>query len=274
MTVNPILPKLAVVEKIIQDTADIKRFFLKLKDGEFFGHVPLQCAMLSVPPVGEAIFSIASSPTRPEYLELAVKEVGTVTGYLHHELQEGMEVGLRGPYGNGFPLDTIKGKDLLFIGGGIGLAPLRSLIQYCFDNRKNYGSIEIIYGARTPADLSFKEDIFEKWPQEEAKVNITVDVETEGWDGYVGFVPTYLRELSPGPEGKIAITCGPPIMIRFVLQELEKLGFVPEQIITTLELKMKCGVGKCGRCNIGEKYVCQDGPVFSLAELNKMVPEF
>ncbi len=274
MTANPILPRSAVVEKIQQDTGDTKRFFVKLKEDKPFGHVPLQCAMISVPPVGEALFSITSTPTRPEYVEFAVKEVGSVTKYLHHELKVGDEIGLRGPYGNGFPLDMIKGKDLLFIAGGIGLAPLRSLVNYCFDNRKDYGDIEIVYGARTPEDLSFKEDIFEKWPKEDAKVNIAVDVESEGWDGYVGFVPTYLTDLAPKPQGKIAVTCGPPIMIRFVLQGLEKLGFVPEQIVTTLELKMKCGVGKCGRCNIGEKYVCQDGPVFTLAELNKMVPEF
>ena len=274
MAANPILPRRAVVEKILQDTPDTKRFFVKMKDGKPFDHRPLQCAMVSVPPVGEALFSITSSPTRPEYLEFAVKEVGSVTKHLHYELWEGMEVGLRGPYGNGFPLDMIKGKDLVFIGGGIGLAPLRSLITYCFDNRQDYGTIDVIYGARTPADLSFKEDILENWPKEDANINITVDVESEGWEGYVGFVPAYLEHLAPKPEGKIAVTCGPPIMIRFVLQALEKLGFTPEQIVTTLELKMKCGVGKCGRCNIGEKYVCQDGPVFTLAQLNGMIPEF
>jgi NAD(P)H-flavin reductase len=274
MAANPILPRRAVVEKVLQDTPDTKRFFVKLKDGEPFHHRPLQCAMLSVPPVGEALFSITSSPTRPEYLEFAVKEVGTVTQHLHYEVGEGTEIGLRGPYGNGFPLDAIKGKDLLFIGGGIGLAPLRSLINYCFDTREDYGKIQIIYGARTPEDLSFKDEIFENWLKEDAQLNVTVDVESPGWDGFVGFVPTYLEHLAPKPEGTVAVTCGPPIMIRFVLQGLEKLGFTPEQIITTLELKMKCGVGKCGRCNIGEKYVCQDGPVFSLAELNNMIPEF
>ncbi len=274
MAANPILPRRAVVEKVLQDTPDTKRFFVKLKDGEPFNHRPLQCAMLSVPPVGEALFSITSSPTRPEYLEFAVKEVGSVTQHLHYEVGEGTEVGLRGPYGNGFPLDAIKGKDLLFIGGGIGLAPLRSLINYCFDTREDYGKIQIIYGARTPEDLSFKDEIFENWLKEDVELNVTVDVESPGWDGFVGFVPTYLEHLAPKPEGTVAVTCGPPIMIRFVLQGLEKLGFTPEQIITTLELKMKCGVGKCGRCNIGEKYVCQDGPVFTLAQLNGMVPEF
>ena len=274
MAANPIVPRRAVVEKILQDTPDTKRFFVTLKDGEPFNHRPLQCAMLSVPPVGEALFSITSSPTRPEYLEFAVKEIGAVTKHLHYEVREGMEIGIRGPYGNGFPLEVIKGKDLLFIGGGIGLAPLRSLINYCFDTREDYGNIRIIYGARTPEDLSFKEEIFENWPKEEAQLNLTVDVESPGWDKFVGFVPAYLENLAPSPQGVMAVTCGPPIMIRFVLQGLEKLGFTPEQIITTLELKMKCGVGKCGRCNIGEKYVCQDGPVFSLAELNGMVPEF
>lgn len=274
MSNNPIIPRKGIVEKIIQDTSDIKRFFVKLEGDKDFGNIPLQCAMVSVPPVGEALFSITSSPTRPEYIEFAVKEVGTVTNHLHHELKEGAEIGIRGPYGNGFPLDMIKGKDLFFIAGGIGLAPLRSLINYCFDNRKDYGKIDIVYGARTPADLSFKDEIMENWPKEDANIHLSVDVESEGWNDYVGFVPANVERVGPSAEGRIAVTCGPPIMIRFVLQALEKLGYTPDQIVTTLELKMKCGVGKCGRCNIGDKYVCQDGPVFSVEQLNGMIPEF
>jgi len=271
---NPLLPQVAVIEKITRETPDIKTFRVTANGGKPFDFMPGQCAMLSIPPVGEAIFSITSSPTQGDFLEFSIKETGTVTRALH-EAEEGDKVGVRGPYGNGFPLDTLKGKDLLFIGGGIGLAPLRSLINYCLHNRGDYGRIDIVYGARTNKDLVQQQEIFENWPQvENTGVYLTVDVECEGWDGHIGFVPAYVEELAFPPENRIAITCGPPIMIKFVLQGLAKLGYTPEQIITTLEMRMKCGIGKCGRCNIGDKYVCKDGPIFTLSELNGMSPEY
>jgi NAD(P)H-flavin reductase len=179
----------------------------------------------------------------------------------------GAEIGFRGPYGNSFPLDYLEGKNLVFVGGGIGLAPLRSLIWNVVDNRDKYGKIDIIYGARSPADLCFTYDL-EAWDKDET-VNMvtTIDREAEGWEGRVGLVPVVLEEVAPTAANSVAIVCGPPIMIRFTFPALEKLGFTPEQMITTLEKRMKCGVGKCGRCNIGNLYVCRDGPVFSYAEI-------
>ena len=273
-SVNLLMPQVVTVMDITSETPDIKTLRVVGKVGLPFDFMPGQCAMLSVPPIGEAIFSITSSPTCRECLEFSIKNVGKVSGYLH-SLEPGRKIGIRGPYGNGFTVEAMKGKDLLFIGGGIGLAPLRSLIGYCFDNRIEYGKIDIVYGARSPADLIRKSEVKETWAEQpNTKVHLTVDAEHPDWQGHVGFVPSYVTELGFKPENKIAITCGPPIMIKFVLKALEELGFAPEQIITTLEMRMKCGVGKCGRCNLGHVYVCKDGPVFSLAELNQLPGEY
>ncbi len=272
---NPLFPRVVVVEEIRRETPDVKTFRVVAPDGgELFDYKPGQCAMLSLFPVGEALFSITSSPTRRGFLEFSIKETGMVTRALH-EIEAGTKLGLRGPYGNSFPTELLKGKDLLFIGGGIALAPLRSLINYCLDNRDDYGRVDIIYGARSSKDLVQKVELFENWPRvRDTHVHLTVDVKSDDWDGNVGFVPAFLEQLNPSPEGKVTITCGPPIMIKFVLESLARMGYQPENIITTLEMKMKCGVGKCGRCNIGDKYVCKDGPVFSLAELQQMPNEF
>ncbi|ACB86213.1 FAD/NAD(P)-binding protein [Natranaerobius thermophilus] len=268
---NPLIPVSAKVKEIITESNDVKTF--RVEPEEKIEHMPGQCAMLSLFGVGEALFSISSPPER-EYLDFSIKRVGQVTEALHN-IEEGQELGIRGPYGNHFPVNDLKGKNLLFIGGGIGLAPLRSLIKYSLDHKEDYGDLQLIYGARTPEDLIFERDIYENWPQEDNfQVNLSVDVESPGWDGFVGFVPQYLEELVPSPENTVAITCGPPIMIKFVLQTLERLGFKDDQIVTTLEYKMKCGVGKCGRCNIDDQYVCKDGPVFYLKELNQLKAEF
>ncbi len=273
-SVNPLLPQAVTIMDITSETPDIKTLRVVGSDGLPFDFMPGQCAMLSVPPVGEAIFSITSSPTCRECLEFSIKDVGKVSGYLH-SLEPGQKIGIRGPYGNGFPVEAMKGKDLLFIGGGIGLAPLRSLIGYCFDNRIEYGKIDIVYGARSPADLIRKSEVRETWAEQpDTNVHLTVDAEFPEWKEHVGFVPSYVTELAFKPDNKIAVTCGPPIMIKFVLKALEELGFAPEQIITTLEMRMKCGVGKCGRCNLGPVYVCKDGPVFTLAELNQLPDEY
>ncbi|MDK2820412.1 MAG: hypothetical protein PWP31_377 [Clostridia bacterium] len=269
---NPLVPELGKIIKIIQETPDVKTFHITTDKGKPFTPMPGQLAMLSLLDVGEAMFSITSQG--PEYLEIAIKKVGTLTEALH-EAEEGQTVGIRGPYGNGFPLDMMKGKNLLFIAGGIGLAPVRSLINYCAEHREDYGNMWIIYGSRSPADLCFKEDLTYNWFKvENCRVNVTVDRGDENWNGHEGFVPAYLEELKPSPENCVAVTCGPPIMIKFVLQSLEKLGFKDDQIVTTLEMRMKCGVGKCGRCNIGSHYVCLDGPVFTLEQLKKMPNEY
>jgi NAD(P)H-flavin reductase len=275
MAGNPLLPQVAVVTEVRRETPDVKTFRVEAADGrELFAYMPGQCAMVSLFPVGEALFSITSSPTRVGFLEFSIKETGILTRALH-EIETGTEIGVRGPYGNGFPVEFLRGKDLLFIGGGIALAPLRSLINYCLDNRDDYGRVDIIYGARSSRDLVQREELFVNWPRiRDTGVHLTVDVRSDDWDGNVGFVPAFLEQLNPAPEGKVTVTCGPPIMIKFVLQSLAKMGYQPEDVITTLEMKMKCGIGKCGRCNIGDKYVCKSGPVFTLAELQQLPNEY
>ena len=272
MNLNPLLPVNGVVTNIICESRDVKTF--QVRPESLFYHLPGQCAMLSLLGIGEALFSITSPPGR-DYLEFSIKRVGKLTEALH-QLEVGDEVGIRGPYGNGFPIERLKGKNLLFIGGGIGLAPLRSLVQYALDNRSLYpGKFQLVYGARSVEDLLFERDIRCEWPRErDFDVNLSVDVSHENWDGFVGYVPKYLEQLPLDPENTVAVTCGPPIMIKYVLKTLEKLGFPPEQIVTTLEYKMKCGIGKCGRCNLDEHYVCKDGPVFYLSDLQKIKNDF
>ncbi|MBI2869090.1 MAG: FAD/NAD(P)-binding protein [Chloroflexi bacterium] len=270
---NVYLPHIAVIEKIIDETRDTRTFHFNLKDAslrEAFRFESGQFGEYSVFGTGEATFCISSSPTRPDHLECTVRRVGQVTNALHR-LGVGAELGFRGPYGNSFPLDLMAGKNLVFVAGGIGLAPLRSLIWNALDNRDRYGKLDIIYGARTPADLCFKYDL-ETWGRD-SSVNLvtTVDRGEAGWSGRVGFVPPTLEQAAPSGEGTVAIVCGPPVMIRFTFPVLEKLGFTPENMLTTLEKRMKCGIGKCGRCNIGDVYVCRDGPVFSYARIKGLI---
>ena len=266
---NVYLPHIAVIEKIIEETPGVRTFHFNLKDQKLqrdFSFQSGQFAQYSVLGVGEAPFCISSSPTRRDHLEFAAQKVGKVTNALHR-LGVGAEIGFRGPYGNSFPLDSLKGKNLVFVGGGIGLAPLRSLIWNIIDNRNKYKKIDIVYGARTPGDLCFSYDL-EAWEKDKT-VNMvtTIDREAEGWTGKVGMVPNVLGEVAPSAKDAVAIVCGPPIMIRFTFPVLEKLGFKPAQMLTTLEKRMKCGIGKCGRCNIGDVYVCRDGPVFSYEQI-------
>lgn len=269
---NPLLPVVGKIIKIVEETPDVKTFHVTTENGKPFTPMPGQLGMLSLLNVGEAMFSVTAQG--PDHLEFAIKKVGKLTEALH-EAEVGQTVGVRGPYGNGFPIDLFKGKNVLFIGGGIGLAPVRSMINYCIEHRDDFGKLTIIYGARSPADLCFKTDLFENWPKvRDTEVHVTVDRGDENWKGHVGFVPAFLEEINPSPDNTIALTCGPPIMIKFVLQSLAKMNFAPEQIVTTLEMRMKCGIGKCGRCNIGSKFVCLDGPVFTLAELNQMPNEY
>ncbi len=269
---KPLVPVVCRIEKIVEETPDVKNFHVTTDKGKPFTPKPGQLGMVSLLDIGEGMFSISSQGEN--HLEFAIKKVGMLTEALH-DMEPGQELAVRGPYGNGFPIDMCEGKDMLFIGGGIGLAPLRSMINYCFKNRDDFGDIHIIYGSRSPADLCFEDELFNIWPeQKNTKVDVTVDKGDEKWDGREGFVPALLEELNPSPEGKIAITCGPPIMIKFVLQSLAKMNYTDDQIITTLEMRMKCGIGKCGRCNIGSKYICLDGPVFTLKELNNLPNEF
>lgn len=271
-----VIPMLGVVTHIRVDTPDIKTFRVEaIGGGKCFEHMPGQCAMLSIPGVGEAMFSITSSPTIKEYQEFSIKKCGCLTSWLH-QMDVGQQITIRGPYGKPFPVETeLKGKDLLFIAGGVGLAPLHSVINYCLANRANYGAIDVVYGSRSKDDLLDLDEIQNSWalPENNVNVHLTIDRAQEGWDGHVAFVPTYVKELGFDPN-KTVLVCGPPIMIKFVLQALTELGFEKTQIYTTMELRMKCGVGKCGRCNIGDKYVCKDGPVFRFDELDELPNEY
>ena len=271
-----VIPMLGVVTHIRVDTPDIKTFRVEaIGGGKCFEHMPGQCAMLSIPGVGEAMFSITSSPTIKEYQEFSIKKCGCLTSWLH-QMDVGQQITIRGPYGKPFPVETeLKGKDLLFIAGGVGLAPLHSVINYCLANRANYGAIDVVYGSRSKDDLLDLDEIQNSWtlPENNVNVHLTIDRAQEGWDGHVGFVPTYVKELNPDLNYTV-VMCGPPIMIKFTLGGLKELGFKETQVYTTMELRMKCGVGKCGRCNIGSKYVCKDGPVFRFDELDELPDEY
>lgn len=270
-----LIPKVGVVTDVRQDTPDVKTFRVVTPDGKkAFEHMPGQCAMLSIPGVGEAMFSITSSPTNTEFMEFSIKKCGCLTDWLH-QMEVGQMITIRGPYGNPFPVDTeLKGKNLIFIAGGIGLAPLRSVINYCRDKRSEYGNIDIVYGSRSADDLVDYQEIIDEWEKTEGvNVHLTIDREQEGWDGHVGFVPNYVKELNLSVDSTVLI-CGPPIMIKFTLAGLQELGFKKEQVYTTLELRMKCGVGKCGRCNVGSKYVCKDGPVFRFDLIDELPDEY
>jgi sulfhydrogenase subunit gamma (sulfur reductase) len=272
MSENIYLPRMATIKGMRPETIDVTTFQITLNgtNGESrFEYESGQFAEVSILGVGEAPISITSTPTRPETLEFSIRRVGQLTNALH-ELKVGDKLGIRGPFGNSFPLKELEGQNMLIIGGGIGLAPMRSVILNLFDNRKKYGKIDIIYGARSPQDLVFKSE-YEEWQKvENTNLYLTVDRGDEEWKGNVGLVPDFLREINPSPENTTGITCGPPIMIKFTVQALAELGFTSEHVITTMERKMKCGVGKCGRCNIGGKYVCLDGPVFTLKQLEEM----
>ncbi|MDY0040117.1 MAG: FAD/NAD(P)-binding protein, partial [Desulforhabdus sp.] len=269
---SPYRPDLATVQEVIQETATIKTLRIVFDDQkkmQSFSFRPGQVGQLSIFGVGESTFVINSPPTRKEYLQFSIMRVGEVTHRLH-QLNHGDQVGVRAPLGNGFDHEAMKGKDILFIGGGIGMAPLRTLLLYMLDNRRDYGDIMVIYGARSPRDLCYQYEL-DEWKAGGVNLVLTVDNEVPGWKERVGFVPTVLSDESPLPHNRVASVCGPPIMIKFVLFGLKELGFDDEQIVTTLEKRMKCGVGICGRCNIGSKYVCVDGPVFTRAQLNEMV---
>jgi len=266
------------VEKITNEAPGVRTFKLKFvnpEDADKFDFKAGQFGEYSVYGAGESTFCIASSPTRKGYIECTFRQMGKVTSALAN-CEEGDTVGFRGPYGNVFPLDEWKGKSLLFIAGGIALPPMRCVICNAIDRRSDFKDITIVYGARSVADLVYKNEL-EEW-QNMPDVNLVTTVdpggETPDWKGQVGFVPSVVEKVAPKAENTIAIVCGPPIMIKFTFPVLEKLGFTDETIYTTLENRMKCGFGKCGRCNVGKVYVCKDGPVFSYKQLKELPDEY
>lgn len=279
---NLYLPKQVRIRKIIRETHDVRTMqleFVDPKDSEAFSYNVGQFGEFSLFGVGESTFNISSSPTWEGYFECCYRDVGRVTHRLT-KLKEGDIIGFRGPYGNWYDLEKLKGKDLIFAAGGIGFPPVRCLIWNVLHEREKYGSIVIVHGARTHGDLVYQRELEEWAKMPDIHVVKTVDPggEPEDWDGEIGFVPTVLEERIPwimkregkGVENALAFTCGPPVMINFVIKSLQRLGFGLDQIHLTMENKMKCAVGKCGRCNIGNTYVCLEGPIFTAEQVAQL----
>ncbi|MEN8152787.1 MAG: FAD/NAD(P)-binding protein [Acidobacteriota bacterium] len=274
MNENPYFPNLALITSIRDEVGGdraIKTFQTRFVNGNNFTFKSGQCAMLSVFGKGEAMISISNSPFTKDFLQFSILKSGRVTSALHN-MENGSIIGVRGPYGNSFPMEKWKGRNLIFIGGGIGLAPLWSVLKTALVNKKDYGDLMLIYGARTSKDIVFKDELYDL--RSEMTVHLSIDKDESGWNEFVGFVPENVKSKVSWPQNSIAIICGPPIMIKFVISTLAELGFEDEQIYTTVENKMKCGIGKCGRCSIGEHYVCTEGPVYSWAELKKLPQEY
>jgi len=278
---NPYLPYPVRIEEIIVETDDrsLRTFKLKFLDPaheKLFKYMPGQFAEISVPGKGEVPIGIASSPTEKGYLLFTINKAGLVTTHLHN-MKEGDIIGVRGPLGRPYPWDRMQGKNVVIIGGGFAFTTLRSSIVYMLhpENRKKFNKIIVVYGARRPGLLLYKEELWEWEKRDDLEMHITVDsTDDPNWKYNVGFVPTITEQKVKSAENSIAIVCGPPIMIKFTQPVLEKIGFPPENIILSLEMRMKCGIGMCGRCNIGHKFVCKDGPVFSLAELKELPSEY
>lgn len=277
---NPYIPDLAAIRKIITENEvnDIKTFELVFQDPEAMKNFRYRCgqfAEISVFGAGECPIGIASSPMDEDYIQFTVKKVGVVTTALHNS-EEGTVIGVRGPFGNGFPLERMEGRNVVIVGGGFAFTTLRSLTKFILHeaNRDRFKDLTVIYGARNPGELSYKYDL-EAWgKRDDINLNVTIDRAVPGWTGLVGFVPAVLKEVAPSSENAIIIVCGPPIMIKFTMPVINELGFPPEDVVLSLEMRMKCGIGKCGRCNIGDKFVCKDGPVFTYKELQMMPKEY
>jgi len=291
---NPMIPHLAKLVEINDLADEIKMLRVKILENEvnylngFSSYHPGQFAFLSAFGQGEAPFGIASIPEdnleegssgcasaidEAGVLDFAVNRVGWVTTGLH-ELGVGDTVGVRGPYGNWFPMEDFQGKNLLVLGGGIGGAPLRPVIQYVLKNRDDFGQLTILWAARRPSLLIFTDEYDEWRSSRDTFLHLTVDEPDKRWDGNVGLITELLEKVAPSSENAVTITCGPPVMIHFTTQMLDKMGFSPEHNYVTLEARMHCGIGKCGRCNLGEKLVCRDGPVFTMAEVGTFLESY
>ncbi len=263
-------PQLSAIERIQVETPDTQTFFLRSDGIEWReNYKPGQFVELSVFGVGEAPFCLAQSPTRADYIEVTVRRTGAVTDRLH-TYEPGDVIGLRGPFGNCFPFERARGKDLVFVGGGIGLPPLRSFINFVLDHRQDYGHVTVLYGARTPSDRVYKSELAGWAKSDQLVLKETVDRADESWTGPVGVVTKLLQGMPVDPANTLAFTCGPPIMLKFVVAELIALQIPNGNIVTTLERYMKCGVGKCGHCCVGHHYVCVDGPVYNFEQISHL----
>jgi NAD(P)H-flavin reductase len=271
---NMMRPSLAEIINVQDMAPEIKLFQVGPLDGNPFYHSqPGQFAFVSAFGVGEAPFGIANTPSNGNTIEFAIQRLGGVTTELH-EMASGDIVGLRGPLGNWFPMDQFIGRDLIVLGGGIGGAPLRPVIQTVLRNRSDYGHLTILWAARNPSLLLFREE-YHSWKNTpNTELHLTVDEGNQEWQGNIGLITELLKKISPRSNNAIAITCGPPIMIYHVDKLLRDFGFSPQQHYVTLEARMHCGIGKCGRCNLGETLICVDGPVFSMEEVDQMLESF
>jgi len=273
---NPMRPYLATISGIRDLATGIKLFQVELDDPQVrasFDYEPGQFAEVSAFGVGESPFGITSTRQRGETIDFAVNRIGTVTDALHR-MDVGDKIGVRGPLGHGFPMEQFRGKDIIILGGGIGGAPLRPVIQTVLDNRGEYGKLVIFWAARTPDLLVFTDEYDEWRAQLDTELHLTVDKATPDWPHKEGLITTLVEAVAPSPQNAISITCGPPIMIKFAMLTLNKLGFRSEQNWVTLEAKMKCGIGKCGRCNLGGVFICTDGPVFCFAQVEQFMESF
>ena len=278
---NPYLPYPVRIDDIRIATEDksLKTFkfvFLDPDDEDRFAFRAGQFAELSIPGVGEIPIGIASSPVEKGFVTFTVFRSGVVTTHLHN-MKIGDIMGIRGPLGNSYPWDLLAGKNILIVGGGFAFTTLRSSIVYMLDpaNRPKFGDIDVVYGARTPGMLLYKDELVAWEKRSDINMHLTIDAPAEGWQYNVGFTPPITEQKAPqGDENTYAIVCGPPVMIKFTLPVLEKLGYAHDHIIMSLENRMKCGIGMCGRCNVGKEFVCKDGPVFTLARLNTMPKEY
>lgn len=276
MSDNCYVPIPVTVDGIREESDDktLRTFDLSFRDERHaFDYLPGQFCQLSVLGKGEAPFGIASSPTEKGFLRFTVNRVGVVTTALHY-LTQGETVGLRGPLGNHYPVEKFNGQNVLIVSGGFAFTTLRSLGVYLLAHREDFADITVIYGARRPGLLLYRDELAEWEKRDDLHLHLTIDKDVAGWGKKVGFVPAVVEDVAPSPKDTWAVVCGPPVMIKYTLPVLTKLGFPPERIYTSLERRMKCGVGKCGRCNIGPKYVCADGPVFSYAELQRLPEQF
>ena len=276
MSENPMLPYLGKLVEVRDLATEIKMFRVEMLNGgseAFRDYQPGQFVFISAFGLGEAPFGIAGTPGRGKTVDFAVARLGSVTTGLH-ELGEGDIIGVRGPLGNAFPMDDFKGKNLVVLGGGIGGAPLRPVIQHVLDHRTDYGQLTILWAARRPDLLVFTDEYDEWRAAPDTTLNLTVDTPGETWKHETGLITRLLEKVAPSPENTVAVTCGPPIMIYYVTRMLAEMGFPPQASYVTLEARMHCGLGKCGRCNLGEKLICVDGPVFDMIEVGNMLETY
>jgi len=261
------LPTIATIEDVRDENYITKTFTIRLPNGQNLGQIPGQFVMVSLPGIGEAPISVMSSPSRTgETFKLTIRKAGDLTGVIH-TLKPGDQIGIRGPFGRGFPLETFQGKDVLIVAGGLGLAaPLRPVIDEILDHRADYGRLIVLYGTRNPSELLFRETLAEWEKRDDMEFHMTVDRADETWTGHVGVITTLFPLIQINPYNTVAVTVGPPVMYRFVTIELLGKGISPEQIWMSFERRMKCGVGKCGHCQVNHRYSCQDGPSWTYAE--------